>query len=101
MGDLFASGRIVDLIVAFAVLEGVVLIAWRRAHGHRHAVADVISVLLPGLCLLLALRCTMAGTDWLWTAACLLAALVAHLADLMRRWSARPSASSAEHRPGR
>lgn len=98
MGDLFASGRIVDLIVGFTVLEGAVLVAWRRAHGHRGAVADVVSVLLPGLFLLLALRCSIAGTDWLWTAACLLAALMTHLADLARRWS---PGNSSEYPPGR
>jgi hypothetical protein len=86
MSELFASGRIVDLILVFALLEGALLAAWRRAAGHDHAVADVASTLLPGACLLLALRCTMVGADWIWTAVWLLAALVTHLADLARRW---------------
>lgn len=101
MDDWFASGRMVDLVLAFAVLEGVVLVAWRRAAGHEHAVADVASVLLPGVCLLLALRCTIGGADWIWTATCLLAALVTHLADLVRRRLFEPSAIAPEIRPER
>jgi NhaP-type Na+/H+ or K+/H+ antiporter len=86
MSELFASGRIVDLILAFAAFEGALLAVWRRATGHDHAVADVATALLPGVCLLLALRCTMVGAAWIWTAAWLLAALVTHLVDLARRW---------------
>lgn len=85
MADLFASGRIVDLILGFTLLEGIVLVAWRRGTGRGLAIADVLSMLLPGICLLLALRCTMTGAWWGWTAACLLASLVTHLADLGRR----------------
>lgn len=95
MSELFASGRIVDLILAFAVLEGAALAVWRRAAGHDHALADVAAALLPGACLLLALRCTMVGADWIWTAAWLLAALVTHLADLARRWLAAPQRAIA------
>jgi len=100
MSELFASGRIVDLILAFAVLEGAVLAVWRRTAGHDHAVADVVVALLPGVCLLLALRCTIVGADWIWTAAWLLAALVTHLADLARRWfPASRLAVAPENRP--
>lgn len=85
MAELFASGRIVDLILGFTMLEGVVLVAWRRSTGCGLAAGDVLSMLLPGMCLLLALRCTMSGAWWGWTAACLLASLVTHLADLGSR----------------
>lgn len=85
MAELFATGRIVDLIIGFTVLEGIALMAWRRRSGRGLATADVLSMLLPGMCLLLALRCTMTDAWWGWTAACLLASLVTHLADLGRR----------------
>jgi hypothetical protein len=42
--------------------------------------------LLAGACLLMALRSALSGSGWAWIAAWLFAALVAHLADLARRW---------------
>lgn len=100
MAELFASGRIVDLILGFTVLEGIVLVAWRRRSGCGLAAADVLGMLLPGVCLLLALRCTMIGAWWGWTAAWLLASLATHLADLgRRRAGSRPQTISATEKP--
>lgn len=86
MSELFASGRIVDLILGFMVLEGVALAAWRRRTGHGLAPATILRALLPGLCLLLALRGALVSAWWGWIALCLLLALLAHLADLASRW---------------
>jgi hypothetical protein len=76
--DLFASGRIVDAVLALTVLEGLLLL-WRGR-------ADLMATLLAGLALLAALRLALAGAAWPWLALALLAALAAHLADLARRW---------------
>lgn len=78
MAGLFASGRIVDAILLLTVLEGVGLLILRRA--------DLLATLLAGLALLAALRVALAGADWRWLALALLAALIAHLFDLARRW---------------
>jgi hypothetical protein len=99
MAELFASGRIVDLILGFTVLEGIALLAWRRKTGRGLAAPDVLSMLLPGMCLLVALRCTMVGAWWGWTATCLLASLVTHLADLGRRRSGSHTQTIAPEKP--
>ena len=86
MSDLVASGRIVDIIIAFVALECVLLVIYRNMTGHGIAPLDIVFNLLAGACLLLALRAALAGSGWIWIAAWLSAALVAHLADLARRW---------------
>jgi hypothetical protein len=86
MAELFASGRIVDLILGLVVLEALALIAWRRRTGRGIAPVDLLTNLLAGLGLLLALRGGLIGAWWGWIALCLAAALLAHLADLRRRW---------------
>jgi hypothetical protein len=42
--------------------------------------------LLAGLCLMLALRCTLQGYEWFWGAGCLAASGLAHLTYLRQRW---------------
>jgi len=86
MADLFASGRLIDLILVLIVIEAVALILyWSRT---RQGVAPVD--LLPNLCagafLLLALRVTLADGGWKTASACLAAAGLAHLTDICRRW---------------
>lgn len=85
VAELFASGRIVDLILGLTVLEGIALVIHRRRTGRGLAAAGVIHALVPGIFLLLALRTVLAGAWWVWTAACLLAAFVTHLMDLRHR----------------
>ena len=86
MAGMFASGRIVDAVIALMLLEAL-LLAWLH---RRHRRGPAPSVLLPnfaaGLFLLLALRGALVEAEWTWIAASLGAALVAHLADLARRW---------------
>jgi len=86
LAELFASGHVVDLIIAFMVVEAVVLLVWRRRLGHRIAPGPLVASLLAGFFLLLALRSALAGNSWPFTAVWLLAALVAHLGDLAGRW---------------
>lgn len=90
MGDLFATGRVADLILALVVLEAILLVAYRRRTGRGVATWDLLPNLLAGGCLLLALRGALTGAGWAWIAACLAAALLAHLADLSRRWRVPP-----------
>ncbi len=86
MTELFTSGRIVDVILALMVLEGIALVAYHRATGRGVAPAGLLATMLAGGCLLLALRVALTGASWHWIALLLAAALVAHVADLWRRW---------------
>jgi hypothetical protein len=86
MADLFASGRLVDLILVVVVIEAAVLILyWSRV---RRGVApfDLLPNLCAGAFLLLALRVTLAGGGWMMASGCLAAAGLAHLTDVYRRW---------------
>jgi hypothetical protein len=86
MADLVASGRIAELIVAVLVVELVALLLLRRFTGRGPAAADVVFALAAGLGLALALAAALHGADWVWIAASLVFALIAHVADLVRRW---------------
>jgi hypothetical protein len=85
MQQFFDSGRIVDAIVLVMILEAIVLLAYRRATGRGLGFVDILSVLLPGACLLLALRAALRGEDWSAIALWLIAAFLLHLADIWRR----------------
>jgi hypothetical protein len=92
------SPALIDFIIIFTLIEAVVLILWRRrasaiSRRERPAIdgrmarsAAVGLMLLPGVCLLLALRAALAGAPWPWVPTALTAALVAHLLDLWSRW---------------
>lgn len=86
MADLFASGRLVDLILVVVVFEAAgLLLYWARA---RRGIAPLD--LLPNLCagafLLLALRAALAGSGSMVASFFLAAAGLAHLTDVHRRW---------------
>jgi hypothetical protein len=80
---LFRSGRAIDLILVFMVLEFAVL-CWRRRDQGRAAI-DVLIALAPGGLLMLAVRAALTGAGWMWIAGLLAASLPAHLMDLSRR----------------
>jgi hypothetical protein len=86
MQDLFANGRIVDLILLLMVVEAAVLGLHNRLTGRGLPVRQVITVLLAGGFLMLALRASLTGASWSWVALFLGLGLVAHLADLAGRW---------------
>lgn len=86
MSGLVTSGRIVDIIIALVALECLLLVAYRKVTGRGITPLDIVFNLLAGACLLLALRAALGGSGWIWIAGWLSAALVAHLADLARRW---------------
>lgn len=86
MAELFASGHLVDFILALVVLEALALTLYRRSTRRGIPVADLLPNLLAGGCLLLALRLSLAGAGWTAICACLAAAGLAHLVDISRRW---------------
>jgi hypothetical protein len=90
MQAFFASGHAVDVAIAVLALE-FILIAWLyRRHGRGPRPADLAAALAGGLFLLLAVRFALTGAGWPAIAGALLAALVAHLVDLARRWPRSP-----------
>jgi hypothetical protein len=86
MAELFASGRLVDLILIIVVLEAAFLVMMWRRSGTGVAPLDLLPNLCAGAFLLLALRVTLAGGGWMVACGCLAAAGVAHLTDVYRRW---------------
>jgi small-conductance mechanosensitive channel len=86
VAELFATGRIVDLILALVVLETVLLVAWRWRTGGGLALIDIAANLAAGAFLMLALRSALVGDPWTMIVPWLLAGLTAHLFDLWRRW---------------
>ena len=86
MPELLSGGRAIDLVLAFVVLEGAVLLAAWRFAGRGLRPREVVSALVPGACLMLALRASLLGHSGTVIAAWLFAALVSHLADLALRW---------------
>ncbi len=92
MLELFSSGRIIDLILGLVVAEGFALLLYRRFTGNGIRGLDLLAMLVPGVCLMLALRAALTGLSWPWTASALLASLLAHGVDLSRRWNRAPRA---------
>lgn len=96
MAELFASGRVVDLIVGFMALEALGLVAYHQVFRRGLTFLDTLVLLAPGLALLLALRSALLGEHWSIIAALLLASLAAHLVDLRRRTTAATPAVNAD-----
>ena len=84
MDGLFASGRIIDVILALVALEAL-LLAWLGRRGGPPLPA-LLANLASGAALMLALRAALVGSGWIVVAGWLLAGLVAHLADLGLRF---------------
>ncbi|GJD51637.1 hypothetical protein OPKNFCMD_4392 [Methylobacterium crusticola] len=95
MAEWFASGRLIDLVLALVAVEAVLLLAWRRRAGHGPAPASLVANLASGACLMLALRAALTGADWRWLALALVGSLIAHLADLGLRLGAAPPTPAA------
>jgi hypothetical protein len=81
----FASGGIVNVIFGFMVVEGVALIAFRRVTGHGLGTYQILSLMFPGMFLLLALKGALEAAPWQLIAGWLSAALIAHLGDVLVR----------------
>ncbi len=83
-----ADGTAIDWILGLVVVEGVLMVAYRRVTHQGLRTGPILSLLLPGACLLLALRCALTNAPAVWIATWLLAAFVTHLADVALRWRA-------------
>ncbi|RZJ23595.1 MAG: hypothetical protein EOO54_10720 [Haliea sp.] len=90
MEHLVAGTRLADLVILLTVLEAFVLVLYRWSTARGLAPHEFLLNMVSGLCLMLALRSALADQGWPWQAGWLLAAGLAHWADLWRRWL-RPS----------
>lgn len=91
--DLITSGRIVDIMIAFVIIEVVVLLAYERVSGRGVAPYALLVNVGAGGSLMLALRAVYSEADWTIVAACLVAALVFHTLDIIQRWQSGPAES--------
>lgn len=75
---------LIDLVLAIVAAEAIGLWLWRRhtSHGPR----TILSNLLAGAMLLLAMRLALGEASPVWIVMCLAAAGAAHLLDLRARW---------------
>jgi len=86
MAEMFAAGTIVDLVLAFLLIEAIAVIGYWRWRKRGLAPADFLPGMISGALMLLALRAVLAGAGWLVPTLCLLAAGLAHLVDVIWRW---------------
>ncbi len=98
MVELFESGRVVDCILVFMLIESLVLIAIRRSRRAGPSPLELLVNMSAGVALLLALRAAVVGSHWPMVAVWLTAALIAHLADLSLRWTRSPRALAVRER---
>jgi hypothetical protein len=85
LSEFLATGRAVDVILAFMALEALVLAVYRRRSGRGIPLGDLVVSLAGGVFLLLALRGALTGADWTGIVPWLALSGVAHVADLARR----------------
>jgi hypothetical protein len=83
---LIESGRIVDLILGLIAIEVLVVALLTRGRRMGFGPVDALVNALAGIGILLALRAALSGGPWTAVAGWLAGALVAHLADVARRW---------------
>jgi hypothetical protein len=86
LSELVGSGRVADLALAVMAAEAVLIGLYRWRTGRGLSGAELVSVLLPGACLVLALRSALVSADVVAIAAFLSGAMAAHVLDLRRRW---------------
>jgi hypothetical protein len=84
--QLLADGTLLEWVVALMVVEAAVLLVWRARTGAGLPTSAVLCVLASGIFLMLAVRAALTSASIESVAGWLLAALVAHVADVLLRW---------------
>lgn len=88
MAGLFATGRVVDLILALVALEAAALLALRHRVGTGPRRTGLLAHLASGACLLVGIRLALIQGWWGWIGASLTAALGFHLIALWQVFAA-------------
>jgi len=94
MNGLFSSGRVVDAVLAFMLIELIALVFVRQRGASLFRPRDVMVNFGAGAALLLALRAALRGSGWQPVALWLLVGLGFHLWDLWLRRRPRPMSTS-------
>ena len=84
--QFYQGPLVVDIAIGFITLEALLLWAFHKLIGRGLALADCVLTILSGAFLMLALRCALTPEGWPGMALCLVAAGIAHGADLRTRW---------------
>ena len=87
--SLVTTGRIVDLMLLFVVVEVALIGIYRRRRGGGIAMVPLLVNVGAGGALMIALRMCATQAGWRWVAVFLVTALLFHVADLAMRWSTR------------
>lgn len=83
--ELFLITRLVDVVIAVTLLECAALFFYHRSTKRGLAPGDYLLNMIAGVWLMLALRSALGGAGWIWIAACLALAGLAHTADIAGR----------------
>ena len=93
MPEFIRSGRVIDLALWVVVLELAALLLLRAAGRKALGTPDVLANLAAAAGLLSAAHLLIARDAWVYSAAALSLALVAHIAALRYRWRKPPIAT--------
>ncbi len=96
MSPAFGFAQLIDGVIAFTLIECLLLVGYHRITGKGVAPPDFFVNMVSGLCLMLALRCLARDAAATWVALWLLAAGAAHGADLLMRWRRSARCASLE-----
>lgn len=89
----FLSEHIADLVLAVMAIEAAVLVWLSRRPHTKFSASTIMSALLPGFFLALALRSALVRAEWFWIALALIGALITHLIDMRLRLQSRTAPS--------
>ena len=87
------GGGLIDAIIAITLLEVTMLLLYHHQTKRGLMPRDYLLNVLSGLCLMLTLRCALAGSVWYVMATFLTAAGLAHVADIILRMRQRAQTS--------
>jgi hypothetical protein len=97
MNDGSVIANLIDLVIAFTLVECAALALYHRVTGRGVAPREFVVNMASGLCLMLALRCLARDAGATWVALFLLVAGLAHGTDIWLRWR-RGSRQAATNR---
>ena len=86
MTEWLREGWLLDLVIGLTLLELITLIAYRWRTGRGIAHVPLIATMASGLWLMVALKAALVQAAWPWVVLPLMAAGLAHAADLRGRW---------------
>ncbi len=85
MDQLFASGRIIDLLLILVIGEFVIFVLYQRINQRGIGISGITANLISGAFLLVAVRLALVQAWWAWIACCLLISFLAHILDMTQR----------------